>query len=106
MAVNVSPTSQTLPSGEEGHQTTIGKTPANRLLNRFKNIAACKPSLHVTMSCALLFEKYSERYVSLIISFLLPLLFCSPMLFICALKLLPMYDHAYFTTEFQLQVIC
>ena len=44
---------QALPSGEEGHQTTVGKTPANRLLNRFRNITACEPSLHVTVSYTL-----------------------------------------------------
>ena len=31
---------QTLPSGEEGHQTTVGKSSANKLLNRFRNITA------------------------------------------------------------------
>ena len=34
--------SQTLPSGEEGHQTTVGKSSANKLLNRFRNITACE----------------------------------------------------------------
>ena len=37
--------SQTLPSGEEGHQTTVGKSSENRLLNRFRNITACEPML-------------------------------------------------------------
>ena len=37
--------SQALPSGEEGHQTTIGKSSENRLLNRFRNITACEPLL-------------------------------------------------------------
>ena len=37
--------SQTLPSGEEGHQTTVGKSSANKLLNRFRNITACEPML-------------------------------------------------------------
>ena len=37
--------SQALPSGEEGHQTAIGKSSENRLLNRFRNITACEPML-------------------------------------------------------------
>ena len=41
-AVTVVLWSQTLPSGEEGHQTAIGKTSANKLLNRFRNIIACE----------------------------------------------------------------
>ena len=34
--------SQTLPSGEEGHQTAVGKASANKPLNRFRNIIACE----------------------------------------------------------------
>ena len=44
-AVNIVLQSQALSSGEEGHQTTIGKTSANSPLNRFRNIVACE-SLH------------------------------------------------------------
>ena len=40
--------SQTLPSGEGDHQTIIGKSSANRPLNRFRNITACEPTITVT----------------------------------------------------------
>ena len=48
--MNVALWFQALPSGEEGHQTRVGKTPANSLLNRFKNITACEPHC-IIMSC-------------------------------------------------------
>ena len=41
-AVNIVIQSQALSSGEEGHQTAIGKTSANSPLNRFRNIVACE----------------------------------------------------------------
>ena len=54
--------SQTLPSGEEGHQTTVGKASANKLLNRFRNITACESTcvvclkgLSIDLCCLCLF---------------------------------------------------
>ena len=66
--------SQTLPSGEEGHQTNIGKAPANKLLNRFRNIAACKWScFYYIIMCIVVLKSISwfiERSISLLVSFL------------------------------------
>ena len=47
--MNVVLWSQTLRSGEEGHQTTVGKSSEKRLLNRFRNITACESMFVLTM---------------------------------------------------------
>ena len=48
-AVNIVLQSQALSSGEEDHQTAIGKTSANSALNRFRNIVACESYNYIVM---------------------------------------------------------
>ena len=74
---------QALPSEEEGHQTTVGKTPANSLLNQFKNITACEQQC-IIMSCTHKVSSLlsiSERFGSLFCWF-----FNNIMLELCLLR--------------------